>query len=192
MSPIAIDDERLAELRAAWERDRMVRIEDALPPGLAAELASYLPTLPLEVRLVPEHLDLSWSCELVVPERYDPQHPQCLYRLARFLDVDLPALVERVTGRALSPPQARTVHVWELRRGAYVDHGAPLGPDGSVDVLLGLTGARWPEADGGHLHTGDRVLEPGFATLDLLGGASFYIPVLRRHVRALAVRTFLA
>jgi hypothetical protein len=184
--------ERLAALRAAWERDRMVRIEGGLPEGLAAELACYLPTLPLAPRLVAQHLDLSWSCELEVPEAYDPQHPRCLYRLVRFLDVELPALVEQVTGRALAPPRPRTVHVWQLRRGAYVDQGQPLGGAGSIDVLIGLTGERWPAAWGGHLQVGARSLAPGFATLDLLGGQRFHLPLLRRHVRTLAVRTFLS
>lgn len=188
----AVDCDRLDELRGAWERDQLVRIDAGLPAGLAAELACYLPGLPLEPRLVAEHLDLSWSCELVVPEPYDPQHPRCLYRLVRFLDHELPALVAQVTGRTLAPPQPRTVHVWELRCGSYVDRGAPLAPDGGVDVVIGLTGARWPEAWGGHMQIGQRTLAPGFATVDLASGQDYRIPLLHRQVRALAVRTYLA
>ena len=184
-------------LRGRWSAGAVLRIDAALAPGLAAELADWLPTLPLEPRYLAEQVALTWACEIQVPDEIDPQHPEALYRLVDFLDRDLPALASAITGRSLVPPMARVVHVSSLRRGAYVDAGATLAPPGGVDVVLGLTGARWPAGHGGHTEWVEddgavsQQLAPGFDTLDLHPPGRYRVPLVTRPVRALAVRTIL-
>lgn len=184
-------------LRGRWSASTALRIDEVLAPGLAAELADWLPTLPLEPRYLAEQVALTWACEIQVPDEIDPQHPEALYRLVDFLDRDLPALARTITGRALAPPVARVVHVSSLRRGAYVDAGTTLAPPGGIDVVLGLTGPRWPADCGGHTERLDddgavsQRLAPGFDTLDLYPAGRYRVPLLTRPVRTLAVRTLL-
>ncbi len=184
-------------LRGRWSTGAPLRVDDVLAPGLAAELADWLPTLPLEPRYLAEQVALTWACEIQVPDEIDPQHPGALYRLVEFLDRDLPALASAITGQTLVPPIARVVHVASLRRGAYVDAGATLAPPGGIDVVLGLTGARWPADYGGHTEwlndagVVTRRLAPGFDTLDLQPPGRYRVPLLTRPVHTLAVRTYL-
>ncbi len=131
-----------------------------------------------------------------MPDEIDPQHPEALYRLVNFLDRDLPALASAVVGRALAPPMPRVIHVASLRRGAYVDEGRTLAPPGGIDVVLGLTGARWPAEAGGHTNVVDggqvrQRLAPGFDTIDLYASCNYRVPLVVRPVRTLAVRTVL-
>lgn len=168
-----------------------MRLNRVLADGEAAELACYLGGLPLAARQFADHEDLSWSCEIGVPEDFDPQHPACLYRLVDFLDHRLPPLASAVVGRELAPVALGRVHVWAFRCGAHVDAGAALAPAGGVDVILGLTAGSWPASWGGHLVVGDRAPLPlGPNTLDLLSG-NFRVSLVTRHVQALAVRAIL-
>lgn len=182
----------VARARASFAEHGSARIDGALEHGLAAELVALLPRFAPAPRLVPAHVDLSWACEIAVPCGYDPQHPACLYRLVEVLDRRLPALASAVVGRALEPMVRRRVHVWMFRRGAYVDDGKPLAPAGGVDVVVGLTAARWPAAWGGHLEIdGAPSRALGFGTIDLIGARGYRVPLVTRHVEALAVRSVL-
>ena len=191
---------RTAEMRAGlaaqWRAGGAMRLQGVLEPGLAAELACTLWRMPVEPRIYAAHTDLSWSCDVGVPRDPDPQHPPCLFRLTRFLRLDLPALVSAIVGRALTVSEPDNIHLWALRKGAYVDDGGPLAPAGGLDVLLGLTGAHWPADWGGHMvwtSARDRsmALPPGFDTLDLLDGGRFQIPLLTRPVESLSIRATL-
>lgn len=190
------DPRSRAELAAAWRAERRVRIPDALPPGVAAELLSVVLRLPVATVAVEDHAGLWWGCEVEVPREPEPQHPACLLRLARFLAEDLPELSAVATGTPLSVADPFRIHVRILRKGAFVD--PQVDPPGSSpgQLWLGLTAARWPAEWGGHMEwlAAERApaarMEPGWNTLDLIGvGAQggYAIPVLRRHVDAIAL-----
>jgi hypothetical protein len=170
-----------------------VRLHDALAPGLAAELAAWFMRAPLTAGFHADQQALTWSFEALLPDRHDVQLPACLRRLARFLDQDVPELAQAITGRRLAPPMQGVLHLWAWRRGAYVDAGRTLAPLGGIDVMLGLTGARWPAEVGGQLELGAAAqrLEPGFDTLDLFEPCSFTVSLVTRPVVALAVRSYL-
>ncbi len=188
--------EQQRALAEQWRDDGVMRIQNVLTPGLAAELALVCGDLPLKARLYEAHQDLSWSLDLGVPEKLDPQQPECLFRLMRFLQKDLPSLVNAITGRNLERAEARLAHLWSMRKGSFVDAGGPLAVRGGIDATLGLTGINWPTDWGGHLvwqSEGGQAygLPPGFDTLDLFDGGRFVVPLVSRHVRSLVVRAHL-
>ncbi len=197
LHPRLRDGATIAALAATWRDGGALRIDELFDPGLAAELAAELVRLPLAPRLAAEQEDLSWACEIELPPEPDAQHAACLFRLASFLDRELPVLAGAITGRRLAAPARHHIHVWAFRKGAHVAAGEALAPPGGLDVLVGLTGARWPAELGGHLAlvdgAGATVAEhpPGWDTLDLIDHLGHRIPVVRAHVEALWVRTFL-
>jgi hypothetical protein len=163
-----------------------VRLDDVLPPGIAAELAAWLPRLPLGVETAPAGAGVWWGCEVALPPVSDPQTPACVFALARFLDDDVPARIAASTGKALAhdKPRSFAVRVW--RKGSFADEAA--GAPGTVDAILGLTGARWPAAWGGALEVGGERRPPGWDTLDLLDGASpRAVTLLTRHVAVVTI-----
>lgn len=196
LHPALRDPERLAELARAWRPGGVLRLEGALEPGLGAELAVELGALPLAPRIFAAQEDLSWSCDLGFPPLPDPQHAPCLLRLPRLIREELPALVGALSGRRLRAGEPGQLHLWSLRKGSFVDAGAPLAPPGGVDWLLHLTPGTWPEGWGGHLvctsgpHAGVR-LPPAFDSLDLLEGVAFAAPLLTRPVQTLTLRGWL-
>lgn len=137
---------------ARWRAQPALRLGGALEPGLAAEVATWLARLPLDVASSADAV--WWSCEVDVPAQPDPQLPEPAYRLVRLLDTDLPGLLGTITGRALTRPAAGRVTVRAWRKGSFADApAAPVSdaPSDAIDVVLGLTGARWPAAWGGTL-----------------------------------------
>ncbi len=148
--------------------------------------------------MLAEQLDVSWSCDVFVNREPDPQHPQCLYRAARFLETDLPAIVSHLTGRALITVQPYRLHVWAFRKGSHVDAGASLAPPGGLDVFIGLTGDTWPPELGGQLELLDAsgaVVEqrrPGWDTLDIIDGQPWHVTLVERHVELLMLRVAMA
>ncbi|HUH05107.1 MAG TPA: hypothetical protein VML75_24080 [Kofleriaceae bacterium] len=183
----------LEAARAGWPAGGVLRLEEALAPGLAAELATWFTRVPLRAGYHADQAALTWSFEVQLPHGIDPQYPDSLNRLIGFLDRELPALAGALTGRRLRTPMPGSVHLWVWRRGAYVDDGKPLAPPGGLDVLLGLTGPRWPAELGGHLEVAhsQQCLPPGFDTLDLFDRCAFRVPLITARVYAMAVRTFL-
>ena len=180
------------DLAPAWRDGHMLRLPQVLQPGLAAELALELRSLPLMPRVFAPQNDLSWSCDLGLPSEPDPQHPECLLRLPQLMRVDLPLLLYRVTGRALVLAEPWHVHLWSWRKGSFVEEGAALARPGGVDLLLHLSWGQWPEAWGGHMRWQGRgealSLPPAFDTLDILDGGRFEVPLLLRSVETLMIR----
>lgn len=168
------------------------RLEGVLPPGLAAELALLLRALPLSPE--PVAAGIAWVGSLQVPLTVDPQHPECLYRLIRFLDQDLTELVAAWLGRPFVRAEAGLIPVWTFRKGGYLDAAGPLP---GVEAWLGLTGTTWPDGWGGHLEilnedgTLQACMPPGADTLDLVVGSLVQVPVVQRHVETLWIRTLL-
>ncbi|MEZ4466189.1 MAG: hypothetical protein R3F43_17480 [bacterium] len=177
-----------AALADAFAREGHVRVDDALAPGLAAELALVLRGLPLGPERAPG--SVAWAGALGVPAGLDPQNPPCIHAAIRLLDQDLPAFVGALVGQPVARPDPGRLPLWFFRKGGYADDEGPLVP-GGIDVLIGLTGGHWPAAWGGHLALSDRTLPPGFATLDLLRDRRFAVPLLTHHVEALWLRTCL-
>ena len=164
-----------------------VRIDDALPDGTAAELAAWLPRLPLGLETEPAGAGVWWGCEVELPPVADPQTPACLVALVRFLTHDVPAHIAAHGGGAWTreKPSRFALRIW--RKGSFVDDG-PLGAPGTVHAIVGLTGGRWPAAWGGSLHLldHDRALAPGFNTLDLVAGeARRRVSLVTHHVNAI-------
>jgi len=169
-----------------------LHLDDALPAGLAAELAHLLNGLALP----PELGAAGIACvgQVVVPEVIDPQNPACLYALIHYLDHTLPALVSGWLGHPYVRPDAGCLPVWILRKGCYLDAA---GPQPGIEVWLGLTGLRWPAAWGGHLEILDEAgkrcgeVAPGLGSLELIRGRVLQVPLLTRQVQALWIRTVL-
>jgi len=188
-------DDRLRDLAKAWQDGGAMRLHGVLTPGLAAEAATAFDSIALTSRIFGEQVDLSWSCDVGFLPTPHPERAPCLFRLDRFLQHDLPALVGDITGRSLVTGEA-SLHLWSMRKGSYVDQGAPLARRGGIDAWLGLTGTPWPASWGGHpVWQSERgsllTFPPAFDTLDLFDGGSFTIPLVTRHVRTLTVRAFL-
>lgn len=174
-------------LAATWSGQGVVRIEDALTSGLAAELVPFISSLPHIAGASHDPRCVLWGSEFEMPDEIEPQYPLCLFALRRFLEVDLPALVGDVTGRRarrLEPGRAR---VWRLRRGCYLEPAEVSADD--VTFVLGLNGPRWPKEWGGHIEVllpgeaSPRSLPPGSGTLDLFRGR-FRIPLMTRSIEA--------
>lgn len=187
----------VSALAETWRAGHGLVIGDVLEPGLGAELAVFLGRLPLAASFDADEQGIFWRCSVGMPA-LDPQYPGCLFRLVRFLDVDLPALASAITGRALAPGKPAWIDVQVFRKGSYVDAGKSRAPASGVDFILDLTGVSWPAAWGGHMEHCDEsgqvrdVRAPGSGTLHLLASARFQVPVVRRHVERLWVRGALA
>jgi hypothetical protein len=172
-----------------------VRIDDALPDGIAAELVAWLPRLPLGVETAPAGAGVWWGCELELPPVPDAQTPACLIALMRFFARDVPARIADHGGGAVvrEKPSRFALRLW--RKGSFVEEG-PLGAPGTIHAIVGLTAARWPAAWGGALELLDHdlALAPGFGTLDLVAGdARRRVPLVTHHVIAMtAYATYLA
>ena len=153
-----------------------------MPPGAAAELAAWLPRLPLGVDSPPERTHLFYACEVDVPAARDPQTPSAVYALVDFLDDTVPAHIRAATGRTVAHTVPRRFSVRIYRKGSFIDTRTP---DGIV-AILHLTGARWPADFGGTLRAGGAALPPAWDTLDLLDGA-YSLDLVTRHVVALTI-----
>jgi hypothetical protein len=191
-TPVAHND-----LAARWRERPALRIADALESGLAAELAMWATRLPLGVMADWERRSLWWTCDVQVPPRPDPQWPECVLRVARFLDDELPGLAGAITGRELTAATPRRFSVRMWRKGSFAD-GPPLVPDGSIEAVVGLTAATWPESWGGcqeYVNDQGEVIErrpPGWNTLDLADGMQPHRTTLvTRHVAVVTVHTVL-
>jgi hypothetical protein len=189
--PRLLDPDVVAELAAVWRRSGRLRIDPILRPGLAAELASLLRRLPLTAHSDSGQKELSWRCSVGMPAAIDPQYPECMFALARFIDRDLPALARSITGYPLAAGEPTWLHLRAFRKGSYLDVAAKADLPAA---WLGLTGASWPESWGGHLENvaddddgGGDPTPPKCDVLDLFVGSSVRVPLILRHVEALWV-----
>lgn len=180
-------------LAARWRERPVLRMEEVLVPGLAAELADWVPRMP--VAPAASHSAVWWGCDAEVPARPAPRLPDCFVQLARCFDVDLPALVSAITGRSLAPARRGhfTVRVW--RKGSFADDLAELEGDDvgdGVAAVIGLTAGGWPDDWGGvHQALGQR-LPPGWNTLDLIGaGVAQQVTLVTRHVTVVTLHAAL-
>lgn len=185
----------LADARAAWAAHGVARVADVAPPGLVAELVmGFLraPLIPFE-----QPREVVWAYDVGVPPVRDPQLFTPLFELVPILDEVIPRLASEVCGRPLVAAAPTTLRLVAYRKGSWTD--GPLGDAaGAVAATLALTTATWPEAWGGHLRRGDRhgqvveraPLPAGAVELAELG-CPRQVPVLRRHVERLEVRTIL-
>jgi hypothetical protein len=205
MHPGLADDDHRARLAERFRAAGRVRIAPVLAPGLAAELAPLLVRMPLLAQRDHREDAVWWRCAIQLPAAPDPQYPECMYRLTRFLDEDLPALASAVLGRRVVSAAPSWLDLRVVRKGSYVDGGDSFAPAGGVDYLLGLTGAAWPAAWGGHLaldpavdddaadpRAGDDRGAVGWDTLVLFSRAQWRIPLVARHVEGLFLRGMLA
>ncbi len=155
-------------------------IDSVLAEGLSAELAEVVRRLPMAPTWLAEagRAGLLWRCAVTVPERPDPQLPEPLFRVRRLLDVDLPALLERM-GCGLRVRREAEIELLALRRGSWLTQAGPA-------ALIGLTGDVWPAAWGGCFQVGDIAWSTGPDRLTLLApGATLSVEPLQRHVEAL-------
>lgn len=188
--PDLADPARLATLADRWRRDRQLRIERALVPGLAAELATVAGRLPLSAAL--DERELSWRCLIETPRVPDPQTHECLHRLVRFVEIDLVDLVGAITGRSLRAVAPARLDVRALRKGSYRDP-ASADDDAELAFVLGISAGSWPAEWGGHLELLDdrgavvARRPPGADTLDLLAPSRVRVPLLTRAVECIAV-----
>jgi hypothetical protein len=169
---------------ARW--DGALRIDDALAPGLVAEVLVALANLPFELYIDDARADVRWRCTLTLPPKLDPQLPGPGWRLVRLLARELPALASAVVGRAVTVAEPHTLPLISVRKGSYLDDT----PAPELEAVIGLAGAPWPAAWGGHTELPERgvVWPPGCGTIDLLdAGVRRRIPLVRRHVEALAL-----
>lgn len=175
-----------------WRRAGRLSIEPALAPGLAAELAAFVPQLELTPQWDAERAFLSWRCQVGMPAALEPQYPMCMYRLGHALSHELPRLVSSIVGYRVVAKEPRYIDIRVLRKGSYRDAGsAPASTD--IEYMLGLTGARFPPAWGGHIEFLDdreSVIETralGWDTLHLARPSSVRIPLVTHHVWAVVV-----
>lgn len=169
---------------AAW--NGALRIDDALAPGFVAELVVALANLPFGLEIDDARADVRWRCTLTLPPKLDPQLPGAGWRAVRLLARELPALASAIVGRAVTVAAPHTLPLIALRKGSYLDDA----PAPALEAIIGLTGVRWPAAWGGHTELPERdvVWPPGCGTIDLIdAGVRRRIPVVRRHVEALAL-----
>ena len=186
----------VARLTARWREVGAVRLDDALAPGLAAELAAGLNRLPFALTAVEG--EVAWSATLLVPEVRDPQLFEPLFRLRRFVVDELPALCLAITGRHLVASSPERITVVAHRKGSWTG-GRVEVPARSVACTIGVAAGAWPAAWGGYDEqvdaSGDVVwCEPlmpgsvGLADVSLVRR----VPVLTRHVERLEVRALLS
>lgn len=183
-----------AALAAAWRAHGGARLDDALAPGLAAELAAVLAGLPLEP--LGDAGEVSWQCDVVVPPQVDPQLAEPLYRAVRLVERDLPTLLAASLGLRVAPATPRRLTVAALRKGSWLDGGAP-GP-GELAVTVVVAAGSWPAAWGGHdawVDAAGAIVAahpPAAGAVELRGpGLRRRTPPLRRHVERLELRAVL-
>src|SRR5688572_23783007 len=136
----------VAELATRWRARPALRIEGALAPGLAAELAATARTLPLGAVLDRERDEVRWRCLVTVPPGVDPQLPECLFRVARMVRDELPALLLGITGERLVAAVPERLTIVGLRKGSYA---AAAAPERGVEVVIGIGAVPWPAEWGG-------------------------------------------
>jgi hypothetical protein len=149
-----------------------------LAPGIAAECAHWMAKLPLGVETAPAGQGLWWGCEVTLPPVTDPHTAPCLNELVLYLEQDVAARV----GRAMQKPRTFGVRVW--RKGSFADE-LSIEP-GTVQAIVGLTGARWPAEWGGALEFAGEARPPGWNTLDLVESGA-RVSLLTHHVTMLTV-----
>jgi hypothetical protein len=174
-------------LAVRWRERPALRIEDALAPGLAAELAAAVRGLPFAAVLDRDRDEVRWRCLVTVPPGADPQLPECLFRVARLARDELPPLLLAITGQRLAAAAPERLLMVALRKGSYA---AAAAPEHGVEVVVGIGAVPWPAAWGGHteLVGAGEVWAPAADTLELRGaGQRARIPVLTRHVESLAI-----
>ncbi len=182
------------EAAATWRNQGYLRIESALEPGLAAELAHLLNHVPSAAGIDEARAELAWRGRLQLPEYYEAQHSACLWRLVRALEQDLPPIVEGITGRPLRVREPRALDVVALRKGSFADLPRE-APATEVTWWLGLSPGTWPAEWGGHLELVDEDgvsqvrFPPGWDTLDLFDERwRTRVPLVKRPVEGVWVR----
>jgi len=168
-----------------------VSVEAALAPGLAAELAPVLRSLPYAATYSQGPSGIVWRCEFNLPTARDPQYPDCLFSLREFLNVDACALAKAHLGGNYENTSTGTLAAWMIRKGCYVDAERSANP-GHVDFVLDISGAAWPAEWGGHLEFAgadgiEQLPASSAGTLHLLAGGAPRIPLLTRQVEGLWV-----
>lgn len=186
---------RVADAAAVWRAIGAVRMEGALAPGFAAELAVGLTRLPLAI--VEQPGEVVWATDVAIAPERDPQLFEPLFRVARLVGGALPALGGAIAGRDVVAAVPDAVTVVAYRKGSWTD-AALAGPEGAIVCTIAITGGDWPRAWGGH----DERLAPDGATawcvpavagaIELAGvGAGRRVEVVRRHVERLELRVLL-
>lgn len=138
---------RLAtDARARWDAIGAARFDDGLAPGLAAELAVGLCRVPLA--LVERHGEIVWSGGVAVPTVRDPQLFEPLFRVARVIAEQLPALVRALADRDVIAARPDALEVVGYRKGSWTE--VALDQPGAVVCTIAITGGAWPRAWGGH------------------------------------------
>ena len=160
-------------------------ITDVLEPGLAAEASALLQALPTVIHM--EATGLFWRCEMEVPLIADAQHPETAYRLARFLDRDLPSLASQLLGRTMVRVRPGILGVCILRKGSWI---SAVPPAGQVIFRVDLTGSVWPAEWGGHTSYAGSSYAPAFDVLHLIPDA-VELPLVLRHVESVALQGLL-
>jgi len=216
LHPRFADPAVTSELRARWAATRRMRIEDALVPGLADELAEAACEHPFgffekhvsEVRAVfwrqlqgfPEASVSPWAA---LAKALETPSFRPIEKARRLFQVDLPALVSAVTGQALHASGGNGIAIDYYTRGSYLDAHTDQGADRLIAYVVGLTRDVWPAEDGGHLEflapdevtVVDRVA-PGWGTLDLFCIYPLLrphrVPLLKRSVTRLSINGWLA
>lgn len=185
---------RLADpaTRAALRRELLeagrVRVDDALDPGLAAEIVRIVSALPFALsHLRDEGARCFYQrCDLAVPFVTDVQVPDAIYRLARFFAFDLPELAGAVAGRPFAPgSETEPIVLRRFQRGCYLEPGAGM-PEGALEAVLGLTGPRWPEAWGGWLEASGTATPPGPEAL-VLSSRPLGVPLVLKNVEHFSI-----
>jgi hypothetical protein len=175
-------------LARAWQRDGRLCIEPVLAPGLAAELAAFVPQLELTPHWDAERALLSWRCLVGMPAVFEPQYPMCMYRLGHALAHELPRLVSSIVGHRVMAQEPRYIDIRVLRKGSYRDALPSPSPPVDIEFMISLTGARFPPAWGGHIEFLDgrqaviESREPGWDTLHLMRPSGARIPLMTHHV----------
>ncbi len=195
-NPGLSDGRVLAEAAATWRERGYVRLSHVLESGLAAELSHMLIHVPGTPGIDESRAELAWRGEVSLPEdRYEPQHAPCLWRLVRFLETDLPPILQAVTGRALKVQSPRKWEVCALRKGSFAEVPSEAPTQEHVSLWLGLTHGSWPQAWGGYRELVDdngvpvACFPPGWDTLDLVDSRwRDRIPLVKRPVEAVAIR----
>lgn len=163
-----------------------VRIDDALAPGLVAELTIALTNLPFGLEIDDARSDVRWRCTLTLPPKLDPQLPGPGWRLVRLLARELAPLASAIVGRPLAVTSPHTLPLIALRKGSYLD----VSPAPHLEAIIGLTATTWPASWGGHTELPDHDVTwaPGAGTIDLVdAGVRRRVPLVTRHVEALTL-----
>lgn len=163
-----------AEAAARWSATGSLRLDGLLADDAATALRDALRACPHPVRAArPPAFAFQYGALGFVPcEACD--HLPCGF--GRWWWADGAALLSAVTGAPLRPPPDRLVVATLLGRGGFLDPHNDHDGARRCAYVLGLTEARWPADDGGHLEflaVRDGAVEvverrpPGWNTLDL-------------------------